>query len=209
MTSRSDNLPNVVQGWVVWLWDIDLTLLLGRLVIRRCDIGRIHRNHFIDQSEALLVVLVLQTLLSCVLSQTSLAVVYWLWGGRANVSVILLIVLCLDTSLQVINPMSADPNLHLPETHVPGEVRKALWREGLIRSWSPAFAFGSLAFFLPPGNPHLRRLIIACLSLRINVFTKGWDLVFIILCDHFNINLLSPVLVVGFGSWSESHCRHG
>ena len=108
--------------------------------------------------------------------------------------------------------MPANPNFHLPQTHVPGEIRKALWRESFVRCWSPTLSLGALVILFPPGDAHSRRFIIALLSLLINVFTKSWELIIginiismaAILSDHFDINLLLRFLTMAIGSYGLS-----
>ena len=79
LTARADNLSNVVERWVVRLWNVNLPLFLWWLVVRRCDIGRVHSDDFIDKAQALLVVFVFESLLPRVLPQASFAVINGFW----------------------------------------------------------------------------------------------------------------------------------
>ena len=75
LTTWSDNLSNVVERRVVRLWNVNLPLFLWWLVVRRCDIGWVHSDDFIDKAQALLIVFVFESLLSRVLPQASFAVI--------------------------------------------------------------------------------------------------------------------------------------
>ena len=86
--------------------------------------------------------------------------------------------------------MPPDPNLYLPETHVAGEVREALWRECFVSWGSPTLALGALFRFFPARNTHRSWLVIAGFSLLINVISGFWQLTDVILSHHFDINLL-------------------
>ena len=79
LTTRSNDLSNVVERWVVRFWNVNLPLLLRWLVVRRCDIGRVHSDDFIDKAQALLVVFVFESLLPRVLPQASFAVINGFW----------------------------------------------------------------------------------------------------------------------------------
>ena len=68
-------MSNVVERRVVRLWNVNLPLFLRWLVVRRCDISRVHSDDFIDKAQALLVVFVFESLLPRVLPQTSFAVI--------------------------------------------------------------------------------------------------------------------------------------
>lgn len=91
--------------------------------------------------------------------------------------------------------MSANPDFHLPETHVPREMREALWCESLVCGWTPPSSLSPLALVLPSGDAHCRWFVIALLRLRINVFTKSRELSLVVLSDHFDINHLQLLLV--------------
>lgn len=99
LAAGSNDLPDVVQRGVIGLGDVDLALLLGGLVVGRRRVARVDRDHLVDQLESLLVVLVLEALVARVLPQARLAVVDGLGGGRADVSVVLLVVLGLNARL--------------------------------------------------------------------------------------------------------------
>ena len=79
LTARADNLSNVVERWVVRLWNVNLPLFLWWLVVWRCDIGRVHSDDFIDKAQAFLVVFVFESLLPRVLPQASFAVINGFW----------------------------------------------------------------------------------------------------------------------------------
>ena len=102
----------------------------------------------------------------------------------------MLVILRLNARLEVIDAVTSDPNLNLPHAHMAREVRDALRSEGLICGRTPALALNSLSFFLPARDSHGCRFVVAGLSLGINGLTHGRKLAFVILSDHFNINLL-------------------
>ena len=217
MAARTNDLANVVERGVVRLGDVDFSLLLRRLVIGRSDVSRVHSDDLIDESQPLLVVLILQSLLSRVLPQPSLAVVHGLWRRRPNVSVVLLVVLRLNARLQVIYPVPAYPDLYLSQAHLPWKVREALRGERLIGCVTPALSLDALAFFLPPGDAHRCWLIIACFRLAVNVFSYAWQFILFVLRYHIHVRRLlivcrtrrSFIRWLFFRGRRQSHRRHG
>jgi hypothetical protein len=79
-TARAYNLSNIINGGVVRVWNVDSFVFLGRLVIRRRHVTRIHQQNLRDQCISLPYILVFETLLLGVHAQTCFLVVDRLWA---------------------------------------------------------------------------------------------------------------------------------
>ena len=106
LASWTDDLPDVVDGGVVRVRNVDLLVLFGRLIVRGRLVGWVHLEDFRDESVALLDIFVLIPLLFCIHAQARLRIVNGLWARRADVWVCTLPVLHGNSFLKIIDTVS-------------------------------------------------------------------------------------------------------
>lgn len=102
----ANDLSNIVDWRIIWVWNINSFVLFGWFVVWWSHILRVHYKNLGNQSIPLSHILVLVSLLFGVHSKTSLRVVYRFWARWSDVSIGRLPVLHCYSSLQIVDSMT-------------------------------------------------------------------------------------------------------
>lgn len=125
-TTRSNNLTNNVNTWIIRIGNEDLLLLFRWFIISRWYVSRVQRQNFIYKPESFFYVPVFVSLLSCIGTKSSFRIVNWLRRRGSNIRIISFKILNSDPLLQIIYSMSSYPYFNFKRRVVSWKVAKTL-----------------------------------------------------------------------------------
>ena len=174
MLSRAtwaDNLADVVDAGVVRVGYVNLFLFLRWLVVWWGHVARVHRQNLVDESQPFFNVFISLALVTGVAPEACLPVVGGFGGRASDIGVVCLKILDRNSLLEVVDPMSADPNLYFKLRVVSGEIAEALRGKRFQVSRLPPFLQPGFSFMWLLPTRHARGAFLVELGVWLSVFS--------------------------------------